>query len=87
MSTPDLINGAFELLGGGFVAFSITRLHREKSVAGVSWIHIGFFTAWGFWNLYFYPNLGQWLSFAGGVLLIVFNAIWLGQLIYYGRRP
>src|SRR6185436_15953847 len=24
----------------------------------------------GFWNLFYYPHLDQWLSFAGGVLIV-----------------
>ena len=37
----------------------------------------------GLWNLIFYPFLGQWWSFAGGVFLVTMNFIWFGQLYYY----
>jgi len=46
----------------------------------------GFFTSWGFWNLIFYPAVGQWLSFLGGAVLVTMNAIWFGQLLYYSRK-
>jgi len=82
----DLINGAFEALGSLFILMSIVKLHREKQVRGVSWPHVGFFSAWGLWNLVYYPSLDQWLSFLGGSLLVLANAVWLGQILYYRQR-
>lgn len=86
MNVPDLINGTFEMLGGLFILQSVVKLHRQKMVRGVSWLHAGFFSAWGYWNLFYYPHLDQWLSFAGGIGIVTANTIWLGQLIYYTRR-
>lgn len=83
----DAINATFELAGGLFIAASIVKLHRDKVVHGVSWLHVSFFTAWGLWNLIYYPALGQMLSFAGSVGITLANTIWLAQLIYYTRRP
>lgn len=85
MTIPDIINGLFESLGGFFILLSIRRLHREKLVRGVSWVHAAFFTTWGFWNLFFYPQLGQWMSFAGGAFLVAANTAWLLQMWYYLR--
>jgi hypothetical protein len=82
----DVINGIFEMCGALFIAPSIFKLHREKEVKGVSWVHASFFTAWGYWNLFYYPSLGQWLSFSGGVALVLTNTLWLAQLIYYSNR-
>lgn len=87
MSIPDFINGAFETAGGFFILLSVIKLHREKMVRGVSWLHAGFFATWGYWNLFFYPHLDQWLSFWGGLFLVAVNTWWLGQLVYYGRNP
>lgn len=84
--TGDLVNGLFETLGGFFVLLSVRRLHRDKIVRGVSWVHVAFFAAWGYWNLAYYPSLGQWFSFAGGVGVVAINTAWLAQLIYYSRR-
>lgn len=86
ISIPDLINGLFEFFGGFFILLSVIRLHREKAVHGVHGAHVAFFTAWGLWNLFYYPHLGQWLSFIGGVWIVVVNAVWLGQVLYYRRR-
>lgn len=82
----DLINGTFELLGAPFILMSIIKLHKEKRVRGVSWIHVTFFSSWGFWNLYYYPHLNQWVSFFGGLALVLTNTFWLGQIIYYLRK-
>jgi uncharacterized membrane protein YfcA len=86
MYISDIINGLFECSGGFFILLSILRLHKDKQVRGVSWLQVGFFSSWGFWNLYFYPHLGQWLSFAGGMFLVLANTFWLGQIAYYSRK-
>jgi hypothetical protein len=69
----DMINAAFETLGAPFIALSIIKLHREKQVRGISWVHTSFFAVWGFWNLFYYPHLGQWWSFGGGLVLTVLH--------------
>ena len=87
MSWADLINGAFELSGGFFIWLSVRRTLRDKYVAGVDWMTTAFFAAWGWWNLYFYPSLDQWASFAGGVFIVIMNTTWVVLLIYYSRNP
>jgi len=86
MSIQDIVNGGFEILGAPFIILSIIKLHKEKVVRGVNWLHVGFFSLWGFWNLYYYPHLGQWVSFWGGVFLTLANTGWLVQLIYYSNK-
>lgn len=82
----DLINGLFELLGGFFILLSVFKIHKSKDAGSIHWGHMAFFTVWGFWNLFYYPSLDQWYSFAGGAWLVAINAIYLGQVIYYGRK-
>ena len=82
---PDLLNGSFELLGSAFIILSIVKILKNKSSKGVSWIHILFFTAWGFWNLFYYPHLGQWLSFVGGIGIVLTNTVWTVLLIKYRK--
>lgn len=82
---PDLINGIFEWCGGLFIWLSVIKLRNEKVVRGVSWMHVAFFSGWGFWNLFYYPHLGQWLSFWGGCFLVGVNAVWLAQIAYYNH--
>lgn len=81
--SPDLFNGLFELFGGAFILNHCRALYRDKKVKGVSLLSTCFFTAWGVWNLYYYPHLDQWLSFAGGVAIVLSNALWITLMIYY----
>jgi hypothetical protein len=86
ISWPDVINGLFEMSGGFFIWQSVVKLHREKLVRGVSWKPVAFFSTWGFWNLFYYPHLDQWLSFAGGCGITLTNTIWAAQIGYYVWR-
>ena len=53
---PDLLNSFFQL-GGAFVVWlSVRQLLRTKNPDGVSLVHVAFFTTWGAWNLYYYPQ-------------------------------
>lgn len=85
-SWQDFINGSFELFGGLFLLKNVIQLHRDKLVRGVHWVPTTFFMLWGVWNLYYYPHLDQWWSFTGGLLIVSVNAIWVGQMLYYGRK-
>jgi hypothetical protein len=77
MSPADMCNAAFELFGGVFVLNHCRALFEAKIVKGISIVSTVFFTAWGVWNLYYYPSLGQWASFAGGVFICLANLLWV----------
>lgn len=81
--TPDQINGLFEGSAALFVLRNIRVLYKDKRVCGVSIISTGFFTAWGFWNLFYYPQLNQYWSWVGGIAIVVMNMVWIGQMVYY----
>ena len=83
---PDLINGVFEISGGFFVLISVIKLRKEKSATGVHWLSFVFFTAWGLWNLYYYPFLEQWISFYGGVWLVIVNFYYSFLIVKYSKR-
>jgi hypothetical protein len=82
----DKLNGVFELAGGVFVFLNCLRLYRDKTVKGVSFTAFVFFTLWGFWNLYYYPAIGQWASFLGGCHVVFWNVVWVILAIYYIKR-
>lgn len=86
MTWPDVVNGFFELAGGAFVALSIRRVVKDKSVRGVSLHAAVFFAAWGYWNLFYYPHLGQWFSFAGGIGVTACNTVWVVLALWYKRQ-
>lgn len=81
--SPDLINGLFETLGGLFIACSCYRVIQDKQVKGISLWPVLFFNSWGFWNLFFYPAIGAWWSFLGGLGVVTANTIWTTLLIRY----
>jgi hypothetical protein len=85
--TADTVNGLFELLGGLFIGLSVRKLWLDKRVLGFHWGQLAFYTSWGFWNLYYYPSLGQWLSFFGGVSVVTANSVYLGMIAYYTKWP
>lgn len=80
----DLINSMFELFGAPFILLNCYRVYQDKSVAGVSIIATAYFVAFGAWNIYYYPSLGQMLSFYAGVALLSANALYVSLLIWYG---
>ena len=82
---PDLVNALFEFGGCAVMLLNLRAIRRDRSVRGVSLPAVGFFTAWGLWNLFYYPFLGQWLSVGAGFVLTVVQAIWLGHLIAYRK--
>lgn len=73
----------FEAGGTVAVLLSCRRLYHDKQVRGVSMWAVGFFAAWGAWNLFYYPHLQQWWSFAAGVGVMVANLAWIIMAIYY----
>lgn len=81
MNWPDLINGSFELVGAWFTWRNYVQLRRDRVLRGVYWPTSAFFAAWGLWNLVYYPALGQWFSFMGGVLLVAGNVAWVAMAV------
>lgn len=80
MST-DLINGLFEIVGGCFHLLSVKAILKDKQIKGFSPLPTIFFSAWGLWNLIFYPVNGHWFSFIGGIFLVSVN-LWYLYLIH-----
>ena len=77
ISPGDAANGLFEFFGAAMAALNIRAIWRDKKVRGFSPAPVVFWSAWGVWNLYYYPSLGQWLSFGGGCFVVSVNVIYL----------
>lgn len=84
--TPDMINGSFELFSAVLFLLNIRILLRDKKTQGISLVPTTFFTAWGFWNIYYYSYLDQWFSFYGGIFLVAVNTWWLLLALYYRKE-
>lgn len=78
---PDLINGSFQLVGAYFTWRNWLQLRRDRTLSGVYWPTTAFFSAWGLWNLVYYPALGQWASLIGGMALVAGNIAWVALAI------
>ena len=85
MTWPDWINGSFEF-GAGLAVLNHCRvLYIAKKHEGVSIASTAFFWSWGCWNLYYYPHLDQWISFVGGLSIMLANLLWLCLMIHYAQ--
>lgn len=83
MMRPDTINGLFELFAVFFVLNHCRVLYSHKEVRGVSIASTGFFALWGFWNMFYYPHLGQVFSYYCGILVCFANMTWVYMMGYY----
>lgn len=83
MDLFDLANGCFEAYGGVVLWRNVKAIRKDKMIRGVNWKVTRFFTAWGFFNTLYYPHLHQWLSFSGGLVIVVVNCVWLYYAIKY----
>jgi hypothetical protein len=82
----DVLNGLFELGGAILLLLNCRRLYLDKVVKGLSVIPLVYFTAWGVWNLYYYPSVGCPWSFYGGLALVIVNFTYLSMLWWYLRK-
>lgn len=85
MDWADTVNALFELFASVAIFDHCRVLLRDKKVHGVSLLATIFFTAWGFWNIYYYPSLGQNLSFYCGILVVMANIAWVSLIIKYKK--
>lgn len=82
---PDKINGLFEAVGAVLLLLNCYRIHADKELKGISIVPFLFYLAWGFWNLFFYPSVEAYWSFAGGIAVVGVNAVYCGMIFYYQR--
>lgn len=85
MSTYDLLNAGFEFFGSVTIWLNVRQIRKDKGHSGISLASIIFFLLWGFWNLIYYPSLGQWVSFGAGCSITLANIVWIAHLLYYGK--
>ena len=83
MQTPDIVNGLFEFCGGAVNWLNVAALMKDKKVRGVRILPTFLFSVWGYWNLWYYPHLNQWVSFIGGIAIVLTNSCWALLAIYY----
>ena len=87
MDWADASNAFFELIGGVFIWMNVAKIRRDHMVRGIFWPTWVFFTAWGWWNVFFYgPHLGQWLSWGAGIFMVIANTTWVYYAVRYRRN-
>ena len=86
MSLPDLVNGAFEAFGSLFILNHCRALYQSRQADGVSLLSTAFFSAWGFWNIFYYPHLDQMISFYGGLAIASANLVWIYLIVTIRRE-
>jgi len=79
----DIVTACFGVGSSVFLCRNCIQLYRDKAVHGISVVSTSFFVLLGLWNLVFYPANGLTFSFIAGIFVVMFNSIWVGQMIYY----
>lgn len=82
----DLVNAAFQLVGGYFTWKNAHQLWQDKKLVGAYWPTTAFFVVWGGWNLIMFHGLSFALSFWAGVVLLTGNAAWVVLALYYQHQ-
>lgn len=82
MITPDIINGTFEAFGSLFILNHCRVLWVTRQARGISLLSTSFFSAWGLWNIFYYPHLEQMFSFYAGLMIMAANCVWIGSIVY-----
>lgn len=83
--TADFVNAAFEMLASVFILNHARALWKSKQAHGISLLSTAFFASWGVWNIFYYPHIGQDLSFYAGIAVLAANCVWIA-LIWKLRR-
>jgi len=79
----DVVNASFELAGSIGVWFHILALYKNKKASGVEPLTFVLFSIWGYWNLYYYYQLGQIASAWAGVSIVLANTVWVCMYYHY----
>lgn len=85
MTTQDSINATFEIVGALLTWMNVRQVWKDKGHRGIFVPAIIVFTAWGFWNLYYYRHLDQMLSYYTTYVMVAANFTWVSLMLYFGR--
>lgn len=80
----DIVNALFEFGAIYALWLHISTIRRDKQVHGVSVVATAFFSAWGYWNVFFYPFNSLLLSGVAGACVAIMNTWYVILLLKYG---
>jgi hypothetical protein len=86
MSWQDAVNAVFEFSGSIAVWLNVRAIYRDRGYAGGRIYVNVFFFSWSWWNLYYYPHLGQMLSAIGTMSIGFANMAYLIMMLHFGRK-
>lgn len=82
----DLINSMFLLVSSFVLWYNCYVLYYTKKLIGYSYWAVFFFTMWGYWNIYYYAYLNQWISWCSEISIVLANTLYGAMLIYYNLK-
>lgn len=82
----DIIHSIFGIAIALFTCFNILKLYKDNKVKGVSIIFVIFLCVFNSWNIFYLFSLNQTFAAISGVLVLIVNSIWFGQMLYYLRK-
>ena len=82
----DYINAGFESMAGVFVFLSAWRVYKDREGARCEQPGWSSSCSPGACGCNYYPSLGQWGSFYGGLSVAAANITWIALILYY-RKP
>jgi hypothetical protein len=83
----DMINAGFNWVAAAFILINALDIHRKKSVAGHTYPSTIFFTAWSFFSIPYFLNLGQLWTVTPTIAMAMANSFLLGLVLRYRRAP
>ena len=83
ISWQDSVNAGFELACAVLLWLNVRTLYRDKQIKGIALSPNFLYLAAGLWDLYYYPFLGQVLSFAASLVYTTGFVLWLGMAVWY----
>lgn|GEM_PF-1237238 len=86
MSAFDAINALFEFGGALVLLLNIRALWRDRKLAGVRIAPTVWYQCWGAWNLVYYFQIGQRLSWFAGFAVFAVNSVWVLLAIAFTRK-
>ena len=86
MSTVDILNGAVEFAGSLAAWANVVTLYRDRGYAGISVCVMGLFAARSLWRGWFYLHLHQPVSTLGGCSNACAYCVFVGLMVYFGKR-
>ena len=83
MSWQDSVNAGFELSCAILLWINVRTLYKDKQIKGIALSPNFLYLAAGVWDLYYYPFLGQWMSFVACLVYTAGFGLWLGMAVWY----